>query len=690
MPDVSLNGIEFVIKGSSDEASESVDKLTEKLNGLKTSLSGVSSVSKFSAAVKNVGDSAKKATSPLNNFLASIKRIAFYRMIRTVIKEIAEAIKEGAQNFYDFTKRVNPQFTNYAKALDSVKAASAQMKNQLGAAFGSLYAAIAPIITSLISLVTRFANVLTMIFARLGGAGGWYRATESAADAVSDVGGAAKEALKYLAPFDELNRLPSNNGGGGGGGGGSSGGGYEWVEFEQFDIGDGIKSIVDWFTESFSNMANWLENIDWQSFGSAFYTKFKETLTSIDWGALAASIFEFLGAALGAAAGFIEGIAEGIWEDIKTAFHNLVTNDDGSQKTGEEIFLGILEGIHNAVTNIGAWISENILGPFVEGFCKAFGIASPAKEMEGPGEMIGKGILAGILKPFAAIGTWLNEHIVKPIKDYFGKTDFTMPFSLNIPAGFTEKLQAIKDAWDKIKSKKPELKPLLKGWSDKKQQTVDKLKNAWDKIVTKTGTLTANLQNNVNTGVINTLKNAWDALQNKKATLTASLGANKVVQAFVTAWNNLKDKTLELKIGINDKIKSAWNAVAQKWNANSILSKLGTLPLLAKGGIVDTPTFIGNAIVGEAGKEAIVPLERNTEWIGMVASGLMTAISNASGGQSSESMENSLYNAFVRALNDTEDNRPIYLDGDPIYRSVVSRNKKEIFRTGVNPMMQRA
>lgn len=40
----------------------------------------------------------------------------------------------------------------------------------------------------------------------------------------------------------------------------------------------------------------------------------------------------------------------------------------------------------------------------------------------------------------------------------------------------------------------------------------------------------------------------------------------------------------------------------------------------AKGGIVDGATLIG---AGEQGKEAIVPLERNTEWINMVAEGLL-------------------------------------------------------------------
>lgn len=40
------------------------------------------------------------------------------------------------------------------------------------------------------------------------------------------------------------------------------------------------------------------------------------------------------------------------------------------------------------------------------------------------------------------------------------------------------------------------------------------------------------------------------------------------------------------------------------------------IPLLAKGGIVNSAT---QAIIGEAGKEAVLPLERNTEWMDMLA-----------------------------------------------------------------------
>lgn len=47
---------------------------------------------------------------------------------------------------------------------------------------------------------------------------------------------------------------------------------------------------------------------------------------------------------------------------------------------------------------------------------------------------------------------------------------------------------------------------------------------------------------------------------------------------------------------------------------------------LAKGGIVDDATMF---MAGEAGKEAVIPLERNTEWIGLVADGLIEKMTNA-------------------------------------------------------------
>lgn len=50
------------------------------------------------------------------------------------------------------------------------------------------------------------------------------------------------------------------------------------------------------------------------------------------------------------------------------------------------------------------------------------------------------------------------------------------------------------------------------------------------------------------------------------------------------------------------------------------------IPKLAQGGIVDRPTL---AMVGEAGKEAVMPLENNTQWIDKLADKLSSKIGNS-------------------------------------------------------------
>ena len=664
----------------------------------------------FAAATKNIsvgaqqaGKAAEKAAPKIGGFVSSIARIAKYRMIRAVIRAIVNAIKEGTENFYNFSKAAGAPF---AAAMDSVKSKAQTMKNQLGAAFGTLFTNIAPIINNLISLITKLANAITMLFARLGGAEGWYRAADGAnatADAVSGAGSAAKEALKYLAPFDELNVLPDSNSGGGGGGGGSTGGGgnYEWVEFENLDIGAGLQELVGKIRDAFNNAAEWIENIDWANIGHELYDKLVWAITEIDWSGLASSFFRMFGAALGGASAVIVSFVSDLWKDIKTYFLQFIDADGDGTWCGEDIVRGIFQGVGNAMKNVFNWVKEYIFTPFINGFKAAFGIASPAKEMEEPGEMIALGILDGIAKPFKAIGEWINTNVLDKFKEAFGESGvLDLSVKIDLPQTALTAIDNLKKKWDSIKNKTASLKTKYSGI---KETALNTLASKWSVINTKAATLTANLKNNVNTAVITPLKQAWDSLKDKKATLTASLGANKVVQTFVTAWNNLKDKTLELKIGINDKIKSAWNAVAQKWNANSILSKLGTLPYLAQGGMLNAgQIFIaresGPEIVGNFGNKTGVM--NNEQIVTAVANGIARVLSDMKFSVSSSQSysygganEETMYRAMLRALNahnpDGNVSVSIDMDGQQIYNGIVSRNRKEIFRTGVNPMMAR-
>lgn len=220
MPDVSLHGIDFRITGSATEASASVQKLTAQLTSLRTALTSTASpAAKTAGALKEVGKSAGKASSPLSNFVSSLKRIAYYRFIRSILKSISKAFTEGLKNAYQFSKRINGDL---AQALDSLAVKGLTLKNQMGAAFGGLLTAITPIVIAIINLITRLAAALSMLFAAFGGKSTYLKAKDAWTewgDAAAGAGGAAKEALKYLAPFDELNVLPDEKSGGGGGGG---------------------------------------------------------------------------------------------------------------------------------------------------------------------------------------------------------------------------------------------------------------------------------------------------------------------------------------------------------------------------------------------------------------------------------------------------------------------------------------
>lgn len=163
-------------------------------------------------AIKNVGESAQKSNDGLSSFIGSLKRIAMYRFLRTIIKEITAAFKEGLENAYEWSKLMG---TELAPALDRIATASLQMKNQLGAALGELIIALEPMIVELIHLITFLAEAFTWLFATLNGSE-FYMVAEEAATSWKDADKAAKEYKRTILGFDVINRL---NGPGSGGNG---------------------------------------------------------------------------------------------------------------------------------------------------------------------------------------------------------------------------------------------------------------------------------------------------------------------------------------------------------------------------------------------------------------------------------------------------------------------------------------
>ena len=174
---------------------------------------------RLNEGIKSLTKNVKSSITPLSTLFSSLKRIAFYRLIRSAIKAITQAFQEGAENAYWYSREFGIASKYISEAYDALATSSFQMKNQLGAAWATLIAAIEPVIEQIISLVQRAAEVVTQFFAILGGKSTYLKAVKVArqwADATEDGSKAAKEWRNQLLGFDEINRLdaPTDSGSG--------------------------------------------------------------------------------------------------------------------------------------------------------------------------------------------------------------------------------------------------------------------------------------------------------------------------------------------------------------------------------------------------------------------------------------------------------------------------------------------
>ena len=147
--------------------------------------------------------------------------------------------------------------------------------------------------------------------------------------------------------------------------------------------------------------------------------------------------------------------------------------------------------------------------------------------------------------------------------------------------------------------------------------------NAWTALTSKNKTTT------IGTALVRAKTwgaNAWTALTSKNKTTTIGTALVRAKTWSSDAWTALKNagKTFTAKLGIDtSKIKSAINTIIDWINSkiinslNKISIKVGStrygfniskIPRLAKGGIVNNPGRGVTVTAGEAGPEAILPL----------------------------------------------------------------------------------
>ena len=184
--------------------------------GISSAIDGATdSVLGFANALDTMRRSGKKAHSLLEKIVSSFKRIMFYRIVRSIIKEIGQAFGEGINNLYQWSKLLGGEFS---QSMDKLATAGLYLKNSIGAALAPLINALAPVIDFIVDKFVALINVLNQVFALLAGATYWTKAIKYPKQYAKAAKGAGDATKKLgLAGIDELTILDKGKGSSSGG-----------------------------------------------------------------------------------------------------------------------------------------------------------------------------------------------------------------------------------------------------------------------------------------------------------------------------------------------------------------------------------------------------------------------------------------------------------------------------------------
>lgn len=214
-------------------------------------------IPKYRDALKSAAiNTGKKAIAPLASLARgfagigrAVGRIAMYRMVRSAIKGISTACKEGVNNLVQYSAALNSTDAASANATMSEYASTLlQVKNSVGAAVMPALAALLPVINTIASAFITAANAVNQFFQALRGQTTFTKAKKNTVDyakSLKTASGAAKELQKTILGFDEINRLNDENKGGGGGAAGAD---YSNM-FEEAQVSEKAKKFAEVLTK---------------------------------------------------------------------------------------------------------------------------------------------------------------------------------------------------------------------------------------------------------------------------------------------------------------------------------------------------------------------------------------------------------------------------------------------------------
>lgn len=589
----------------------------------KTGMSSIEISDRMRSAMNQEADGADELG--VNVRVAAIQQSRAYKELAN--NQPWDTLAEGMKKtilYHHILDSVNGNFgddiaQNTALLKGGFIAALNDVKLALGQAFLPIVNIILPNLTAFarslaraLDQVTKFMNAL---FGYKGGDGGATEFEDTAAG-YEEVGDAAKKATGYLAGFDEVNSMKQDDSTAGGAGmtAGDMGtsmmdeaaGALESAATKAEEAGKRIReAIKNLITEedklkiktalnelkgSFDRLKQTIESLVNSEGFKGFSGKLAEVLKD-------AAISRFAGAIniltgqidlLNGAILWLKGLFSGDFTTMWEAAEEVVK---GFLNTLEGFAYILLPGVGKAIEEMHKRWTEKWID--LKNSIKKYG--DPAK------------------LELSDFGNFIRDKIIEGFANAVGLT----------PGKMEELAGAIAIGWEYIKTHTP--------W----QAVGDAIGYVWDTVKTNIGLKWEEIKKAVRekleevTGLdfdkINrTIEVVWNAIK-----LSASNMGDKIKESMKNAINDIIDM-------VNKFIK-AFNNLEIKFPSVEIpgigtigggtidFPNLPTIPKLARGGIVDGKTNLGNYIAGEAGREMIVPLE-NTSFTDKIASALGTAV----------------------------------------------------------------
>ena len=499
------------------------------------------------------------------------------------------------------------------------------LRASLGQGFIAALTPVIKVINTVMGKLVQLANVFSAFMKRLFGVksdstsgigsvtsdvSSATTAMDNLSNSTSGVGGAAKKAakeIKGLMGIDEINTISStgSDGDSGSGSGGVSGVGDigmdNWDFSQQESSLDSLTGKVEAFADKVRSVFKNITN---------FIKKHKEIILSIIGGLISGIVAFFIAGNWGAITGAIANVIGWI-ELIPTALGLA-----GLALTTPAV---LIAGAVAAITTAFLYLwqtSDSFRQSLIDGWNALVSALTPYfQSIMGALKLVGD-FLITILKPILFIlwDAWCTvvDNIVKITMSLW--TNCIAPVVQFLGECLKKIIDGLSEIWQAWKPTIEKIGEILVGiWNTCLKPVVNWLGNEFIQAFRNVGNYIKPILDNLKTmfgGLVDFIVGVFTGNWQK-----AWQGVQNIFKGIFDGLANIAKKPINSIIdAINTMIKGLNKIKLPDWipGLGGKGINIPTIPKLAKGGIVDAPTI---AMVGEAGKEAVMPLENNTGWI---------------------------------------------------------------------------